>query len=57
MSSVEATSLPVAASRVSAGDERRGKAMEEHRRLVKEHRDKEAKLRERTLSPLPAYLR
>lgn len=30
-------------------DERRGKAMEEHRRLVKEHREREGKLRECTL--------
>jgi hypothetical protein len=30
-----------------AKDERRAKSMEEHRRLVKEHRDREGKLRER----------
>ena len=29
-------------------DERRAKALEEHRRLMKEHRDKESKLRECT---------
>lgn len=32
-------------------DTARGKAMEEHRRLVKEHMDKESKLRDRTDLP------
>lgn len=50
MASVETASvnkgdLPTVPSSLS--DERRAKAMEEHRRLVREHREKEAKLRER----------
>ena len=37
-------------------DERRAKAMEEHRRLVKEHRDREGKLRERIIKTQPNSL-
>lgn len=50
MASVETASASKGASLVpsSLSDERRAKAMEEHRRLVREHRDKEAKLRECT---------
>jgi hypothetical protein len=47
MATVETAKVPVAVH--AGGDERRAKAMEEHRRLVKEHRDKENKLRDCTL--------
>ena len=45
MTSVETAKLSMTGS--STTDERRAKAMEEHRRLVKEHCEKESKLRDR----------
>lgn len=50
--SFEPVMLPIKTSHgMTDGEGRRAKAAQEHRALIKEHREREAKLRERTTLP------